>query len=292
MLMFRAVVTGSLALLLPAVLLHRTALPAFHFWEIQEIFTNHDGTVQFIELFTTAPSEVLVDDHQITANSDGVIRTFTFDHDLVGSTASKHLLIATSGFGALTTPNAVNPDFEFAVPTLYPRFFEPNATSIAINFIGADSVTFAGSLLPKDGVNSLHFTVAGAPSTGTNSPRNFAGAMGAVNLPPPPPPNNGDYNGDLVVNAADYTVWRNSFGQNVTQSSGADGNNNSVIDRGDYTFWKQQYGTIIGSGAGQTASPVPEPSTLVIAVTIFGLLTRRPIRRFAGRVSQNDRAGF
>ena len=41
----------------------------------------------------------------------------------------------------------------------------------------------------------------------------------------------GDYNHDGVVDAADYTVWRDTYGQSVTENSGADGNGDGMIDR-------------------------------------------------------------
>jgi hypothetical protein len=103
----------------------------------------------------------------------------------------------------------------------------------------------------------------------------------------PPPPNNGDYNGDLTVDAADYTVYRNTLGMSVEQSSGADGNNNGMIDFGDYTFWKMHYGEVVGgAGAGLGAlTTVPEPSSLVFMLTVLGLLPVRCVRqrRFAIR---------
>ncbi|MEZ6099916.1 MAG: choice-of-anchor L domain-containing protein [Pirellulaceae bacterium] len=62
-------------------------------------------------------------------------------------------------------------------------------------------------------------------------------------------PNNGvrffslaDYNNNGVVDAADYTVWKDSFGQSVPPGTGADGNVNGVIDAADYTVWKDDFG--------------------------------------------------
>ncbi len=49
----------------------------------------------------------------------------------------------------------------------------------------------------------------------------------------------GDYNGDGTVNAADYTVWRNTFGHAVSHGSGADGIPDGTIDDADYNFWRQ-----------------------------------------------------
>ena len=44
----------------------------------------------------------------------------------------------------------------------------------------------------------------------------------------------GDYNHNGVVDAADYTVWRDSLGKAVAVGVGADGNGNGLIDAGDY----------------------------------------------------------
>ena len=47
----------------------------------------------------------------------------------------------------------------------------------------------------------------------------------------------GDYNLNGVVDAADYTVWRNTLGQ-VADGLAADGNASGTIDAGDYDVWK------------------------------------------------------
>jgi poly(beta-D-mannuronate) lyase len=74
----------------------------------------------------------------------------------------------------------------------------------------------------------------------------------------------GDYNGDGIVDSADYTVWRNSMG---TNNLAADGNNDGMIDLDDYNIWKTNYGQSLGgSGSGGLADTmVPEPSSLILA---------------------------
>ena len=98
----------------------------------------------------------------------------------------------------------------------------------------------------------------------------------------------GDYNQNNVVDAADYTVWRDSLGQAGTGLA-ADGNGNDQIDPGDYIVWKTNFGTVspgigAGSGAGAVigssgASPsqaaVPEPGSWLGFVMIFVLLAAK-----------------
>jgi len=98
----------------------------------------------------------------------------------------------------------------------------------------------------------------------------------------------GDYSGDGVVDAGDYTVWRNTFGQTGVGLA-ADGNGNGLVDEGDYSVWKANFGSTAGAGSGAggggVASPagVPEPAMLVpVAIGLVGLaasrVTRRPCR--------------
>jgi concanavalin A-like lectin/glucanase superfamily protein len=83
----------------------------------------------------------------------------------------------------------------------------------------------------------------------------------------------GDYNGSGIVDAADYTVWRDSLGS--TTNLAADGNQNGSIDSGDYDVWKANYGNHSGSGASANAA-VPEPSTRwMLLVGILTVCLRR-----------------
>jgi hypothetical protein len=74
----------------------------------------------------------------------------------------------------------------------------------------------------------------------------------------------GDYNSDTKVDAADYTIWRDTL--NSTTDLRADGNGNLVIDTGDYQTWKTNFGQHSGSGADGGLASVPEPATWLIAM--------------------------
>lgn len=55
-----------------------------------------------------------------------------------------------------------------------------------------------------------------------------------------------DYNGDGATNAADYTLWRDTLGNEIgnggnTMLDGADGDDSGTIDQADYDLWASTY---------------------------------------------------
>jgi hypothetical protein len=77
----------------------------------------------------------------------------------------------------------------------------------------------------------------------------------------------GDFNGDGVVDAGDYTVWRNGLGPIYTHD--------------DYEVWRENYGSTWSIGAGSLSNAaVPEPTSLLLFVVsaAIGMFTRRANR--------------
>ena len=70
----------------------------------------------------------------------------------------------------------------------------------------------------------------------------------------------GDYNGDHVVDAADYALWRKALGTRTNLA--ADGNDDGIINPVDYTFWRQRFGNPLSlpPGAGSLVSECPKPN--------------------------------
>ncbi len=76
----------------------------------------------------------------------------------------------------------------------------------------------------------------------------------------------GDFNGNGVVDAADFVEWRDSLGQSGANLI-ADGNGDGVINLDDFSVWKSNFGAVSPSGAGLAAGraigpAVPEPAAL------------------------------
>jgi hypothetical protein len=81
----------------------------------------------------------------------------------------------------------------------------------------------------------------------------------------------GDYNSDGVVDAADYTVWRDTLGQDGPNLA-ADGDGNEVVDAEDYAVWKTNFGQGGSAGAQMQPTSVPEPAAwtmVLIGLCVF-----------------------
>jgi serralysin len=93
----------------------------------------------------------------------------------------------------------------------------------------------------------------------------------------------GDYNHDGIVDAADYTTWRDELGK-TGSGLAADGNGDNVVNAADYNLWASNFGhTAAGSGSGSLATAsVPEPSTAALMLLPCALFVMR-CRRRGGR---------
>ena len=79
----------------------------------------------------------------------------------------------------------------------------------------------------------------------------------------------GDYNADGAVDAADYTVWRDSLGATgVPAFSGADGDGDGDITQDDYGVWVANF----GNAAPAVAIPEPTSWVLLFAASATGVL--------------------
>src|SRR5690242_20531561 len=97
-------VRGSLLLLAASALVAAPAYASFHTFQIAELYSSPDGSVQFVELHEAfgANFEQFLSGHILASTQGATTRTYTFPNDLPsGNTAGTRVLIATPGFAAL-----------------------------------------------------------------------------------------------------------------------------------------------------------------------------------------------
>jgi PEP-CTERM motif len=89
----------------------------------------------------------------------------------------------------------------------------------------------------------------------------------------------GDFNGNGVVDAADYVLWRETLGQ-TGASLPADGDHNGTVDNNDYSVWRANFGAGgLGAGSLLGTTSVPEPSTVfLLFISALTFTARRRAR--------------
>ena len=147
-----------------------SARAGHHSWDITEIFSNGDGSVQFVEMDCPSNGEAGLGPFTLTAGAN----TFNFVTNLPSSsTANTWVLIATAAFAAL--PGAPTPDY------VIPAGFFSTAGG-TLNYAGGADIWNHGAV-PVNGQLSLYRN----GSTAANTPKNFAGVEGNVDANPPNP---------------------------------------------------------------------------------------------------------
>jgi len=155
-----------------------TAFGGAHTWRVNEVFSNADGTIQFVELRESGggAGEVGTMGHQVTSN----LRSYTIPSNVASPTSFKSLLFATPGFALI--PGAPAPDFIF--PAASVPFFSTAGGADSFRYVAFDTWAVPAGSIPLDGFMSFNRT-GGAL---TNTPTNYAGATATIDLRPPPSP--------------------------------------------------------------------------------------------------------
>lgn len=85
----------------------------------------------------------------------------------------------------------------------------------------------------------------------------------------------GDFNYDGTVDAADYTLWRDTLGQ-TGAGLDADANIDGLVDDLDWGIWKTAIsGFELGAGGNSTAVPEPTTITLLLLCGVISRLAQR-----------------
>ncbi|TWT29185.1 hypothetical protein KOR34_53250 [Posidoniimonas corsicana] len=85
----------------------------------------------------------------------------------------------------------------------------------------------------------------------------------------------GDFNADGIVNAADYTVWRDNLGAADESALNGAGNGADGVDSADYDLWRANYGQAASAGLQTGNVPEPAAALLALAMAAAGASVRR-----------------
>lgn len=140
-------------------------------WTLNEVYSNENGTVLFIELISGGVVNTNISGQVITATSDGNSRSFVIPNNLPPTTTSPAtLLLATSNLSQI--PGYVTQDF-----TLPSFFFDSRAVSITIDYAGTSQITFNGTDLQLDDQST---SIDAFNQAMTNSPKNYSDETGEL----------------------------------------------------------------------------------------------------------------
>jgi serralysin len=145
------------------------AIPAhatFHLYQITEIYSSADGSVQYVEIFTSASGQnfPLNTSAATLMSTGGSTQSYRVPANYPsGDTTNTHVLFATQAFASL---GIVTPDY------IIPAGFL-SVSGGSINYAGVDTVTFTA--LPTNGM-----AIARDGTQKTPAPTNFAGQTGSL----------------------------------------------------------------------------------------------------------------
>ncbi len=109
--------------------------PGSHLWVVNELFSNPDGTIQFIEMWECCGSTYENNLSGKSLFSDATGNSYTFPSDVPGNTSHRYVLLGTAAFAAL--PGAPAPDF--IIPD---AFFSTTGDTIRWHIYSAATMSF------------------------------------------------------------------------------------------------------------------------------------------------------
>ena len=168
---FRTLIRTGSWILLAVALLECRVYGFAHQWKINELYSNADGSVQFIE-FTNASianNESFLSGLDLTCSSALRTNTFTFPGNLPSGTAFKTFLVGTTNLASI--PGGVTPNY--FIPANFLLLGNGTASYDTI-----DVVTYAN--LPTNGVASLVRSGASMVFSANNSPKSFNSVSNSI----------------------------------------------------------------------------------------------------------------
>lgn len=208
----------------------KPAAAASHLWRIHEVFSNPDGTIQYIVLHECcgAAQEIFLQNLEVTTKVAG--KVFRFPRNIAAPSSRKYLLLATQGFAELPgapAPDFIIPDGLFAVggDTIW--------YSEARNY---DRFRFVAGDLPLDGRRAIRVVdyVSDRFVAVENAPINYQGITGTVDASAEFV--RGDCNEDSQRNLSDVVFMLNSLflgASPLACEDACDSNDDGTLDVSD-----------------------------------------------------------
>jgi len=153
---------------------------------------------------------------------------------------------------------------------------------LGFNAFGEEIITYGGTLTD----NGLTIGSVPAGFSAADFQLDFS-TPGEIHFLGPTQTVPGDYNFNGIVDAADYTVWRDHLGS----ATALPNDDTPGVGNDDYARWKSHFGQVAGRGGGQL-SPIPESASLTLFFALVSsVLAAGRLRFEAGFVPRSARAG-
>jgi hypothetical protein len=151
------------------------ARAGFHLWDVSEVYSSEDGSVQFVEIRAQFGGQQFMSfgANISSANSDGT-STYSCTTDLPSDTTGKTCVFGTANLE--TIPGGVKPDY--IIPANFIR--RPVNGGPATVTFGPSGSTINCASLPSDGRGAVLLSAGNSIVTSTNSPVNFKGDANSI----------------------------------------------------------------------------------------------------------------
>ena len=168
-----------------------------------------------------------------------------------------------SGAGTLELSSATGYDGDIVVQQGTLAIAGPFLADSADLFLSAGATLALDFTGPFDIVGAAYvegFALAagvwGSPGSGAQFTAPFFSGPGTLLVSQYEPLLLGDYSGNGIVDAADFTFWRDSLGvTGLKPFTGADGNGDGAVTSADLAVWQSNYGNIVPAGAPDHSCP-------------------------------------
>lgn len=199
-------------------------------------------------------NSTLQDSFQSALNIELLPASFTGTEDLI-ITNTRNPLLTVTPFADQVLAFEADAGFDGANPAT----LDDAGVAAAISFVDVDGTTPFTTAGSDTGVYDFSFDPVNEVLYVSDNVNGEVYVFGELIIPSGA---DGDYNNDGVVDAADYTVYRDNLGTSRTLPN--DTTPGMVSSPGDYNVWASNYGASVGR-----ATAVPEPAS-VLLVVLFG----------------------